>query len=137
MTAELHFSLSDPSARPATAAAHADSAHTGLLRTDPGSEGCPACDDGADAVGAARAGDVHAFDCVVRAWEPDLLRLAYGILGDHTEAEDFVQECFVTAWLSLPGLTSAAGFGAWIRQIASRQALQVLRRRARRLQPRR
>ena len=76
-------------------------------------------------------GDASAFEQLVRAYEGELFRLAYRMLGDRGEAEDAVQETFVVVWRQLPTLVDPPAFRAWIYHIATRRCLNVLQRRSR------
>jgi RNA polymerase sigma-70 factor (ECF subfamily) len=80
---------------------------------------------------AARAaeGDELAFEVLVRRHAADLLRLAQRLLGDHTEAEDAVQEAMVSAWRRLPDFRRDAAFRTWMYRIVTNRCLNVLRTR--------
>jgi len=54
---------------------------------------------------------------------PQLFRLAYGMLGSVSQAEDIVQE----AWIRYDGTTGIRTPGAWLRTVVSRLALDELR----------
>ncbi|MEU1015190.1 sigma-70 family RNA polymerase sigma factor [Streptomyces sp. NPDC005900] len=85
-------------------------------------------DDGLLAVRAGE-GDEEAFEELVRRHAPPLLRLATRLLGSRTEAEDAVQESFVSAWRKLPEFRADARFGTWIHRIVTNRCLNVLRAR--------
>lgn len=61
----------------------------------------------------AAEGDEEAFEALVHRYGPRLLRLATRLLGNGGEAEDAVQDAFVSAWRKLPefrgGRASAPG----------------------------
>ena len=54
-------------------------------------------------VARARAGDVDAFEQLVRERADRVVRLAMAIVADETEARDVAQEAFITAWRQLGG----------------------------------
>lgn len=87
-----------------------------------------------DAVLAARIAqrDVAAFELLVRRYSEGVLGLAVRMLGDRGEAEDVVQDVFITVWRRIPELADPAALRGWLFQIARRQCLIVLRRRRRR-----
>ncbi|MEU7576363.1 sigma-70 family RNA polymerase sigma factor [Streptomyces sp. NPDC041068] len=85
-------------------------------------------DDGLLAVRAAE-GDEEAFEALVRRHAPGLLRLATRLLGSRTEAEDAVQESFVSAWRKVPEFRRDAQFGTWMHRIVTNRCLNVLRAR--------
>ena len=77
---------------------------------------------------AARAGDRAAFARVHGRWH----RVVHGVLLSRLppqDAEELVQEGFVTAWLRLPDLVEVAAFPGWICAIARNRAVDHLRAR--------
>lgn len=56
---------------------------------------------------------------------PDLLRLAYLILHDHSEAEDVTQLALERAWRSRTQVRSADSTLYWLRRIVVREALRA------------
>jgi RNA polymerase sigma-70 factor, ECF subfamily len=84
-----------------------------------------------DAVLAMRiaAGDVDAFELLVRRYSDGVFGMALGMLGDRTEAEDVVQDVFLTVWGRSAELAEPAALRTWLFQIARRHCLIVLRRR--------
>ncbi|MEU8958437.1 sigma-70 family RNA polymerase sigma factor [Streptomyces sp. NPDC048518] len=77
----------------------------------------------------ASEGDEEAFEELVRRHVPALLRLATRLLGSRTEAEDAVQESFVSAWRKLPEFRKDAQFGTWMHRIVTNRCLNLLRAR--------
>ncbi|MFH8367921.1 RNA polymerase sigma factor [Streptomyces sp. NPDC018031] len=82
----------------------------------------------------AAEGDDAAFETLVRRHGPVLLQLARRLLGNDGEAEDAVQEAFVSAWRRLPEFRGDAAFGTWMYRIVTNRCLNALRSR-RRTQP--
>ncbi len=80
-------------------------------------------------VTAARRGDATAFDALVRAHTTRMYRVALRILGDPSEAEDAVQDAWVSAWRSLSSFRSDASAGTWLFRIVTNAALSQVRRR--------
>ena len=60
-----------------------------------------------------------------------MFRIARGILGDDAEAEDAVQEAYVSAYFKLEQFRGPDGFAGWLGQIAVNQALGRRRKRLR------
>jgi RNA polymerase sigma-70 factor (ECF subfamily) len=85
-------------------------------------------EDGLLAVRAAE-GDENAFEALVRRHAPALLRLAATMLDNPTEAEDAVQDAFVSAWRRLPEFRSHAAFATWMHRIVINRCLNILRAR--------
>lgn len=79
----------------------------------------------------AREGDHDAFARLVAASVGRLNAIARLILRDYSLAEDAVQDAFVDAWRSLPGLRDPDRFDAWLTRLLVRSC-QDLRRRTRR-----
>ncbi|MFJ7269066.1 RNA polymerase sigma factor [Streptomyces sp. NPDC099050] len=77
----------------------------------------------------AAEGDEEAFETLVRRYGPPMLRLAGQLLGSRAEAEDAVQEAFVSAWRKLPEFRGEAGFGTWLHRIVTNRCLNTLRAR--------
>jgi RNA polymerase sigma-70 factor (ECF subfamily) len=79
----------------------------------------------------ARQGDHDAFARLVAGSIGRLNAIARLILRDYALAEDAVQDCFVDAWRSLPGLRDPERFQAWLTRLLVRSC-QDTRRRTRR-----
>lgn len=79
----------------------------------------------------ARQGDREAFADLVRVHADRVRRLAAGILGDDSEAEDASQEAFVRAWRSLGKFRGDSSFSTWLHRITVNHCRDLLRRRRR------
>ncbi|MGW5852039.1 RNA polymerase sigma factor [Streptomyces sp. NPDC055254] len=75
----------------------------------------------------ACAGDEEAFAVLVRRHSGRLLALAQHLLGNRADAEDAVQEAFLSAWRQLPDFRHGASFGTWMYRIVTNRCLNVLR----------
>ncbi|WP_308072725.1 RNA polymerase sigma factor [Streptomyces bambusae] len=58
-----------------------------------------------------------------------VLQLAERFMGSRAEAEDAVQDAFVSAWRSLPEYRGEAAFGTWLHRIVTNRCLTLLRAR--------
>ncbi|MGD9968275.1 MAG: RNA polymerase sigma factor [Hyphomonadaceae bacterium] len=76
----------------------------------------------------ARAGDLEAFERLVRALEPVLRRYVGRIVGTRALTDDVLQEAFLRIWRGLGWLREPALFRAWTYRIATREAHRLLRR---------
>jgi RNA polymerase sigma-70 factor (ECF subfamily) len=85
-----------------------------------------------ETVRRARAGDLAAFEELVRAHQADVYRLALHLVRDRETAEDVTQEAFVHAFRSLPRFRGTAKFSTWLYRIARNCAVDAIRRRDRR-----
>ena len=86
-------------------------------------------DDPAALVAGMQAGQAVAFETVMRRHNRLLYRLARGILGSDSEAQEIVQEAYLRAFLSLSQLRDPGGLTPWLLRIARNEALGRLRRR--------
>jgi DNA-directed RNA polymerase specialized sigma24 family protein len=81
-------------------------------------------------VDRARAGDLEAFGSVVRLTQQMAFALASNVLRDPAQAQDAVQEAYLTAFRRFADLDETAAFPGWFRRIVITTALNT--RRARR-----
>jgi RNA polymerase sigma-70 factor (ECF subfamily) len=79
-------------------------------------------------VNAAKAGDLHAFERIVRRYQTDVLRLALHVVHDMGAAEDATQETFIRAFRFLHRYRGDSKFSTWLLSIARNCALDELRR---------
>jgi RNA polymerase sigma-70 factor (ECF subfamily) len=87
---------------------------------------------GADDLALARRaalGDERAFDQIMRRYNQRLFRLAVGIAGEPSEAEDILQESYVRAFYRLSSYTGEGDLGAWLARIVRNEAIDRLRTR--------
>jgi RNA polymerase sigma-70 factor (ECF subfamily) len=85
----------------------------------------------ADLVREAQAGDRAAFGQLVERHERAIFVIALRRLGDHTEAQELTQEVFVQALRKLHQLRQPESFGAWLRAMTRRMAINRIVRRGR------
>jgi RNA polymerase sigma-70 factor (ECF subfamily) len=84
-------------------------------------------------VDLARAGDVAAFESLVRRRMDAIYRLDLAILGDDADAADAAQETFIAAWRKLAGLRDPDRFEAWLQRVSVNACRMIRRSRGRRL----
>ncbi|MFE9847009.1 RNA polymerase sigma factor [Streptomyces goshikiensis] len=84
--------------------------------------------DGLLAVRAAE-GDEDSFAVLVQRHGQSLLTLACGMLGNPQDAEEAVQDAFLSAWRRLPEYRHAAEFRTWMYRITVNRCLTMRRRR--------
>ena len=80
-------------------------------------------------VRAAKAGDISAFEQLVKRYDRSIFRLAQHITQNREDAEDVVQEAFLKAYQHLPGFQEQSKFYTWLVRIAVNESLMKLRRR--------
>jgi RNA polymerase sigma-70 factor (ECF subfamily) len=78
-------------------------------------EGRPLTDS--ELIERARAGDIAAYEELVRRYEQQAFRAAYLVCGDADEATDAAQEGFVRAWQALSRFRSGAEPRPWLMRI--------------------
>src|SRR5690606_12965582 len=84
------------------------------------------CDDGS-VVARVLAGEVQAFEVLIRRYNQRLYRLARSIVGDDQRALDVVQEAYVSAFTYLATFRGPDGFATWRHVIVRNQAYGMLR----------
>lgn len=78
----------------------------------------------------SQSGNQIAFGLLVERYSNYCYAIVYRIIGNETEAEDVVQEAFVSVWQQLKSFDSKrAKFTTWLYTIATRLAIDVLRKR--------
>src|ERR1700747_320171 len=80
-------------------------------------------------VDAAKAGDVAAFEELVRRYDRNVFRIAQHITQNREDAEDVVQDAFFKAYSNLKQFQGQSKFYTWLVRIAVNEALMKLRRR--------
>jgi RNA polymerase sigma-70 factor (ECF subfamily) len=84
---------------------------------------------GESTIDRARAGDRTAYGELVRRFRPAIYDVLLTWLRDPAEADDVAQEVFLHSMRKIGQLRDVRCFGAWLRQIAVRLALNRLNRR--------
>jgi RNA polymerase sigma-70 factor (ECF subfamily) len=77
------------------------------------------------------AGEVALFEILMRRYNPRLFRVARAILRNDGEAEDVVQQTYLSAYANLAQFAERASFATWLTRIALNEALSRSRRRVR------
>ena len=85
----------------------------------------------AELVNRVLKGDQFAYDKLVQRYEATVIGISAQVLGDLHAAEDAAQESFVHAYLNLPKLRDPKVFGIWLFKITKREAIRLLKQRAR------
>lgn len=80
-------------------------------------------------VEGARNGEAAAFRAIMTRHNRRLYRVARGVLGDDTEAEDVVQEAYVKGFQNLQAFRGDSTLATWLTRIALNEALSRRRRR--------
>ena len=88
----------------------------------------PSILDDAELVRRALAGDAGAFRTIMQRHNRRLYRIARSVLRNSAEAEDAVQEAYVSAFTHLAGYRGESGLAAWLARITMNEAFGRLRR---------
>ncbi len=75
-----------------------------------------------------RAGDPAAFAQLVEANQRNVYNLALRMLNNSQEAEDVLQETFLSAYKALPSFEGRSNLSTWLYRIASNASLMRLRK---------
>jgi RNA polymerase sigma-70 factor (ECF subfamily) len=82
-------------------------------------------------VARARGKDEQAFEELVGRYEDKLYRLAMRFVRNETDAQEILQDAFLSAWRNLPTFEGRAQFGSWMYRVTVNAALMLLRSRSR------
>lgn len=80
---------------------------------------------------AAQGGDEDAFGELVKSHYERIYRHLWTYVRNEHDARDLAQETWIKAWDKIPTFRGEAPFGAWVARIATRTALDFLRRKKR------
>ncbi len=75
-----------------------------------------------------QSGDQAAFAELVEVHSPHIYHLALRMLGDEAEAEDVLQETFLSAFKNIDSFEGRASLSTWLHRIAANAALMRLRK---------
>src|SRR3954447_20204832 len=78
---------------------------------------------------AAKAGDMAAFEELVRRYDRNVFRIAQHITQNREDAQDVVQDAFLKAYEKLDQFQGNSKFYTWLVRIAVNEALMRLRKR--------
>ena len=91
----------------------------------------PALEPDPELLRRAQAGDEAAFGVIMRAHYERTYRLVCAILHNEADARDICQEVWLTVWKQLATFRADSRFSTWLHPIATRRALDHLRKRRR------
>ena len=84
-----------------------------------------------DLLHRAQAGDEAAFGVIMRTHYERTFRLVCAITHNEADARDICQEVWLTVWKQLGTFRDGSRFSTWLHPIATRRALDHLRKRRR------
>jgi RNA polymerase sigma-70 factor (ECF subfamily) len=74
------------------------------------------------------AGDVEAFEDIVRRWQGPLVNMAWRYCRDRGRAEEMAQEVFIRAWRNLAQWRRESSFSTWLFALAANVYRSELKR---------
>jgi RNA polymerase sigma-70 factor (ECF subfamily) len=74
------------------------------------------------------AGDVRAFEGIVRRWQGPLVSMAWRYCRDRGRAEEMAQEAFIRAWRGLANWRRESSFSTWLFALAANVYRSELKR---------
>lgn len=83
-------------------------------------------------VARTKAGDVEAFDELIRRYTPRLRGLIYNMTSNNEDTNDLLQEVFSKAFRSIKGFQGKSSFYTWMHSIAVNMTINFLKKRGRR-----
>lgn len=76
-----------------------------------------------------RLGDREAFYKLYRLYSRSMYNIGYRIVNNTGEAEDVLQEAFISAFRNLAYYRADASFGSWLKRIVVNKAINVIKKR--------
>lgn len=91
----------------------------------------PAVMDDLTLVHATKAGDILAFEELVKRYDRRLFRIAQHVTHNYEDAQEAVQEAFLNAFQKLDQFQENSKFSTWLIRIAINQSLMKVRKQRR------
>lgn len=82
-----------------------------------------------------REGDREAFYKIYQLYAKAMFNVGFRITGREADAEDVLQEAFISAFRNLDKYRAEASFGAWLKKIVINKAINILKKRRTELLP--
>ena len=79
-----------------------------------------------------RGADTSALELLMERYSPRIYRVAFGITRNHAEAEEVVQDVFLTLFRKIDTFEGRAAIGTWLYRVAANAAL--IKRRGKRVE---
>ena len=84
----------------------------------------------AELVARCRSGELDAFEDIYRQYSTRLYNLAYRMVGNAADADDLLQEIFLTAYRKLDTFRGDSALGTWLYRLGMNVCLDRLRSKA-------
>jgi RNA polymerase sigma factor (sigma-70 family) len=82
-----------------------------------------------DLIARCKAGDRDAHYRIYKLYSKSMFNVCYRVTGNEEDAEDALQEGFISAFKNLGTYREDATFGAWLKRIVVNKAINVLKKR--------
>ena len=82
-----------------------------------------------DLIARCKAGDREAHYQLYKLYSRAMYNVCYRVTGNAGDAEDALQEAFISAFRNMERYRHDATFGAWLRKIAVNKSINILNRR--------
>ena len=74
-------------------------------------------------------GEEDAYAALYQLYARSMLNTAFRIVGDRDDAEDVLQDAFISAFRHLPSFRGESTFGAWLKRIVVHKSVNALNKR--------
>ena len=81
-----------------------------------------------DLISRCKAGDREAHYRLYKLYSKAMFNVGYRITGREEDAEDALQEAFISAFRNLNTYRADASFGAWLKRIVVNKAINILKK---------
>jgi RNA polymerase sigma-70 factor (ECF subfamily) len=88
-----------------------------------------------DLIARCKAGDREAHYRLYKLYSKAMFNVGYRITGREEDAEDALQEAFISAFRNLENYRGDAVFGAWLKRIVVNKAINILKKRKHEMMP--
>jgi RNA polymerase sigma factor (sigma-70 family) len=121
----IPIAMTDPAPRKAVSTSRSDQP------TEPTRPGAPT--EEMALVHRARAGDMAAYDDLVRRYQERIYATIYHMTSNHEDASDLAQESFIKAFQALKSFKGGSSFYTWVYRIAVNKTINFLKQRRNRV----
>jgi RNA polymerase sigma factor (sigma-70 family) len=83
-----------------------------------------------DLIDGCRIGDQHSQFRIYKLYYKAMYNISLRIVNDPMEAEDIMQESFLSAFEEIDNFSGTVSFGAWLKSIVQNKSIDSLRRRS-------
>lgn len=105
---------------------------SGLVTPPPSAPVSESRNDERELLSRARAGELSAYDDLVRRYQERVYATIYHMTSNHEDANDLAQETFIKAFHALKSFKGDSSFFTWLYRIAVNKTINHLKQRKRR-----